>query len=48
MQNLFLDACQKMFPKVPVKVLEEYIAETLKYAPHREPRVSHTPGLWHK
>ncbi|XP_073723643.1 uncharacterized protein [Misgurnus anguillicaudatus] len=38
---LFEEACQKIHPKVPAKVLEDCIADTLKYAPHRESRMEH-------
>jgi len=44
--NVFLEACQKMYPKVPIKVLEEYISDTLKYSPHRESRVSNIPACF--
>lgn len=45
--NFFSEVCQKLHPNVQVKVFEEYIAETLKYAPHRDSKVSNIQELWH-
>nr|XP_055036501.1 uncharacterized protein LOC129423983 isoform X2 [Misgurnus anguillicaudatus] len=39
--SVIIQACQKIHPKVPAKVLEDCIADTLKYAPHRESRMEH-------